>query len=117
MKEIIYNSFLSDSIKEYIRFKCSLGYSASTYDEALRRFDVFCIENYPSANAVTEEIVNHWIEKRASENTNGHIRRMITLKGFLSFLRPQPPSFRYLQRSHHRFSVLSFFCSSYSSSG
>ena len=40
MKEIIYNSFLSDSIKEYIRFKCSLGYSASTYDEALRRFDV-----------------------------------------------------------------------------
>ena len=43
MKEIIYNSFLSDSIKEYIRFKCSLGYSASTYDEALRRFDVFCM--------------------------------------------------------------------------
>ena len=91
MKEIIYNSFLSDSIKEYIRFKCSLGYSASTYDEALRRFDVFCIENYPSANAVTEEIVNHWIEKRASENTNGHIRRMITLTGFLSFLKIQKP--------------------------
>lgn len=87
MKKIAYISFLGESITQYIRFRCSLGYSASTYDEALRRFDVFCAENYPFSDSVTEQIVNHWIEKRPSENTNGHIRRMITLKGFLAFLK------------------------------
>ncbi len=34
MKEITYTSFLGKDITEYVRFKCSLGYSASTYDEA-----------------------------------------------------------------------------------
>lgn len=91
MKEITYTSFLGKSITEYIRFKCSLGYSASTYDEMLRRFDIFCTENYPLSDTVTEQIVNHWIEKHPSENTNGHIRRMIALKGFLSFLKIQKP--------------------------
>ena len=87
MKEITYTSFLGKDITEYVRFKCSLGYSASTYDEALRRFDTFCAENYPSEDTVTEQIVNRWLEKRPGENTNGHIRRMITLKGFLKFLK------------------------------
>ena len=91
MKEITYTSFLGKDITEYIRFKCSLGYSASTYDEALRRFDTFCAENYPSEDTVTEQIANQWLEKRFGENTNGHIRRMITLKGFLIFLKARKP--------------------------
>lgn len=91
MKEITYTSFLGKDITEYVRFKCSLGYSASTYDEALRRFDTFCAENYPSEDTVTEQIVNRWLEKRPGENTNGHIRRMITLKGFLKFLKARKP--------------------------
>ena len=88
---ISYISFISDEIREYISFRCSLGYSASTYDEALRRFDRFCADNYPLSMAVTEQIVSHWLEKRPDKNTNGHIRRMITIKGFLSFLKKFKP--------------------------
>lgn len=91
MKEITYTSFLGKDITEYIRFKCSLGYSASTYDEALRRFDMFCAKNYPSEDTVTEQMISQWLEKRSRENTNGHIRRMITIKGFLSFLKIRKP--------------------------
>ena len=89
--KITYTSFLGKDITEYIKFKCALGYSANTYDAALRHFDSFCAENYPTSNVVTEQIVNHWLEKRSGENTNGHIRRMITLKGFLTFLRNRSP--------------------------
>ena len=89
--KITYMSFLKNDIEDYIKFKCSLGYSASTYNEALRRFDRFCYENYPQDVVVTEQIASCWLEKRPQENTNGHIRRMIAIKGFLSFLKTRNP--------------------------
>lgn len=82
----LYSSFLSEEIQAYIEFKCSIGYSESSYDKFLRSFDVFCKENYPKEKKVTEQIVNNWIKKRQNENTNGHIRRVIAIKGFLDFL-------------------------------
>lgn len=89
--KITYISFLSKDIEDYIEFKCSLGYSSSTYDAVLGRFDAFCSDGYPFGTTVTEEIVSAWIKKTPTENTNGHIRRMIALKGFLSFLSLRQP--------------------------
>lgn len=89
--KISYKSFLSKEIDDYITFKCSLGYSPSTYDAALGRFEAFCSQNYPNASSVTKEIVDKWIGKKPTEHTNGHIRRMIALKGFLLFLGTKRP--------------------------
>lgn len=83
----IYNSFLANDIEDYIEFKCSLGYTASSYDKFLHGFDTFCSERYPEAVSVTEQMVSSWIEKHSDENTNGHIRRMIAVKGFLDFMK------------------------------
>ena len=86
MKNIIYISKFAHHIEGYIQFKCSLGYSASTYDEALKRFDRFCADKYPNATAITEELALRWCEKRDCESGNGRIRRMIALKGLLDYL-------------------------------
>jgi len=83
----LFNSFLAGEIQAYIDFKCALGYSALSYEKHLRRFDEFCCKHYPEEKTITEQIVSHWTEKRPTENTNGHIRRMIALKGFLDFLK------------------------------
>ncbi len=82
-----YTSFLANDIEDYIEFKCSLGYSAASYDKFLCGFDSFCREHYSNNTTVTEQIVNHWTQKRLNENHNGHIRRMIAIKGFLDFMK------------------------------
>lgn len=91
MSDAVFKSGFAKDIKDYVDFKCSLGYSSSTYVNAMRRFDAFLCNCYPQSTVISEEIVNRWFEKKPSENTNGHIRRMITLKGFLSFLKTRNP--------------------------
>lgn len=88
---LTYKSFLANDIEDYITLKCSLGYSATTYSGSLQRFDRYCIETHPDAHIVTKQIVEPWLEKRPSENTNGHIRRMIAINGFLVFLKTRHP--------------------------
>lgn len=46
MSSITYISIFAKDIDNYIQFKCSMGYSKSTYDNALKRFDRFCAENF-----------------------------------------------------------------------
>lgn len=86
MKEITYISSFAPCIEKYIQFKCSLGYSASTYREGLKRFDRFCADRFPGAVRISEEMALAWSAKRDSESENGRIRRMLTLKGFLDHL-------------------------------
>ena len=86
-----YKSFLANDIEDYIALKCSLGYSATTYSGNLQRFDRYCIEIHPDEHILTRQIVEPWLEKRPSENTNGHIRRMIAINGFLTFLKTRHP--------------------------
>lgn len=86
MSSITYISIFAKDIDNYIQFKCSMGYSKSTYDNALKRFDRFCAENFPDANSITEDIAIAWSEKRNNESENSRIRRMITLKGFTDYL-------------------------------
>ena len=86
MSSITYISIFAKDIDNYIQFKCSMGYSKSTYDNALKRFDRFCAESFPDANSITEDIAIAWSEKRNNESENSRIRRMITLKGFTDYL-------------------------------
>ena len=88
----LYNSFLANDIEDYIAFKCSLGYSAVSYSGNLQRFDRYCFENHPDARVVTNQILEPWLVKRPNENTNGHIRRMIAINGFLIFLKTRQPA-------------------------
>ena len=68
MSSITYISIFAKDIDNYIQFKCSMGYSKSTYDNALKRFDRFCAENFPEANSITEDIAIAWSEKRNNES-------------------------------------------------
>lgn len=86
MKDIVYTSNLAPHIEKYIQYRCSLGFSKSTYSEALRRFDRFCAERFPSADSITEDLAMTWAELRDSESENGRIRRLITLNGFSKYL-------------------------------
>lgn len=86
MSEYIYKSRLGEHIRHYIQFRESLGYSEDSY-RMLRQFDSMCFEIFPDESTVTENMVKEWTNIRKTENTNGHIRRMITLRGFLNYLR------------------------------
>lgn len=86
MKTSTYTSRFGEHIENYIMHRCSLGFSESTYRNALRRFDRFCASQFPDALSITEDLAQSWAEMRPSESRNGRIRRLITLNGFSAYL-------------------------------
>jgi len=63
-----YSSSLTPYIMGLIEQKRSLGYKYSSEADLLRRFDRFCVEQYPHEVTVSREMMLDWAAKRPSES-------------------------------------------------
>lgn len=81
-----YISNFAQHIENYIQFKCSIGYSESSYRVRMKQFDRFCALHFPDADSVSEEIVRKWSRLWNGESENNRIQRMVALKGLLDYL-------------------------------
>ncbi len=86
MNKTAYTSNFAGYIEEYIRFKCSIGYSESSYHTRMRQFDRFCTEKFPEAESISEEMVFEWSFPRNGESENNRMQRISALKGLLDYL-------------------------------
>lgn len=86
MNRAAYTSNFAGYIEKYIRFKCSIGYSESSYHTRMRQFDRFCTEKFPEAEAISEEMVIEWSFPHNGESENNRMQRISALKGLLDYL-------------------------------
>ena len=81
-----YESLFAEDIKNFISFKCALGYAASSYEKFMSIFDKFCLAENPLANELTQTLVDRWSFPRKGENINGIKRRLIAIRQFGKYL-------------------------------
>lgn len=78
-------SAISHIVKKYELYKRASGkFSRRTMDK-IRRFNDFCAHNYPSAEALTEEIVLDYCKKKKTESAKSCNNRIVGVKGFLKY--------------------------------
>lgn len=63
-----YSSLLAPHISSLIEQKRALGYKYESQPGILRRFDLFCLEHYPSETILSKEIMLDWATKRQGEH-------------------------------------------------
>ncbi len=83
------NSFESAfRIKEenFLQFKHDFGHPYQRQRYHLLEFDRFCRDNYPTAEVLSEEIVMKWATIKPTENSNGYISRITTIRQFGKYL-------------------------------
>ena len=56
-------------IYEFIQEKHALGYPYVVSEQTLHSFDKFCLENFPNADTLSEEICNAWAVIRPTEKS------------------------------------------------
>jgi hypothetical protein len=54
----IYKTFLSPQIEGFIAYREATGFWNSSSEYHLIRFERYCVENYPEATALTQEMVD-----------------------------------------------------------
>ena len=82
-----FKSFLSPKIDAFISFRNVSHWWNSTYQFNLIRFDNHCFENFPDANALTQEIVDSWCKQRGSELNNSCRTRIYAVVNLILYLR------------------------------
>ena len=78
-------------VEEMIRYKKSLGYSESTY-RVLRNNFVPYVEAGNADGTITEGLLDSWCLRRKSENDNGYIRRMSSIRSLINETVINPPA-------------------------
>lgn len=64
--------FISDfakDLEDMISLKISLGFSERTYLERVKDFDIYCRENYPYIDRLTEPLIIDWLKSGISPST------------------------------------------------
>ena len=81
-----FESSLRQKEERFIQFKKDFGhvYNSQTYH--LLDFDRFCMEEYPNADTLTEEMVMRWSVIKPTESSNGYISRITTVRQFGKYL-------------------------------
>lgn len=80
-------SFLDSHIKSYAEYRSASGRKSRSYMKNIRFFEQFCLREYPSATALTQEMVDRWCAQRSTETTNSCVTRIYGVVSFLRFLR------------------------------
>ena len=76
-------SVISDSLNRYISYqKASNAMSNSTH-ECLRYFNDYCATQHQEATTLTENIINGWCNKRITESSESHNKRISPIRSFL----------------------------------
>lgn len=60
----IFESGLAHHIEGLIQQKRADGYAYNSEEKLLKRFDTFCVQNYPELTTVTYEMAAKWSEAR-----------------------------------------------------
>lgn len=83
MKETlsIYGAYIS----EYISYRISNGFSASTFDK-LYMFDRFLAEKNYNQKILTKEIIDEWDKRRETESNVTQLKRISTVRIFCIYL-------------------------------
>ena len=76
----IFESGLAHHIEGLIQQKRADGYAYHAEEKLLKRFDTFCVQNYPELTTVTYEMAAKWSEARPCEGDAYHNRRMSVVK-------------------------------------
>ena len=76
----IFGSGLAHHIEGLIQQKRADGYAYHAEEKLLKRFDTFCVQNYPELTTVTYEMAAKWSEARPCEGDAYHNRRMSVVK-------------------------------------
>jgi len=63
------------------------GRWGNTYEANLCYFDRYCLQSYPDADVLTQEMANGWCAQRATENNNSCISRIKVTVYFIRYLR------------------------------
>ena len=63
----IFESGLAHHIEGLIQQKRADGYAYNSEEKLLKRFDTFCVQNYPELTTVTYEMAAKWSEARPGE--------------------------------------------------
>ena len=63
----IFESGLAHHIEGLIQQKRADGYAYHAEEKLLKRFDTFCVQNYPELTTVTYEMAAKWSEARPCE--------------------------------------------------
>ena len=69
----IFTSSFAPAIDAMLEYRTALGFSTSTLNNYLRRFDRYCMEHCPNDEVLTKELVFAWMNFRA-ENSKHNVR-------------------------------------------
>lgn len=83
-----YLSNLRLYIESFVQYRQACGcWNESCYGKNLRRFDHYCLKNYPYEQNLTQEMVNSWCTQRETEKKSSCINRTDVIVAFIKYLR------------------------------
>lgn len=80
-------SFLTDFIKEYVRYRKASGRTSYSYVQNVVLFDHFCAREYPGHTELTQEMADRWCKQRETESTNSCVSRIYPVLDLFKYLR------------------------------
>ena len=78
-------SFLSDILNKYKTYRIASGRISNGYLNGLHRFERFCIKEYPSADKLSQEMIDKWCCKRETEKPNSCLSRIYPVISLLRY--------------------------------
>ena len=70
MREVAFVSCVAPQIASYVRAGRAAGSLCDGYVRTLHLFDVMCADRFPDETGLTQEMVDAWCERRATEQAN-----------------------------------------------
>lgn len=78
-------SVISGSLNRYISYKKASNAMGNSTLECLRAFNGYCATHHPESTAITEKIINGWCNKRITESSESHNKRISPVRSFLRY--------------------------------
>lgn len=82
-----FNSFLAPYMKSFVDFRTAAGFWNDTYESYLHYFDKHCTQLFPERSSLTNEMVESWCTRRATESSNTCRVRTYAISNFIGYLR------------------------------
>lgn len=115
------HSFLADIIERYVAYRKASGRISFSYVKNVIFFDHYCAKEYPTANKLTQQMVDNWCKKRTTEDSNSCISRIYPIINFLRYakkrelidvempIRPKPTPRTYIPHAFTKEELQFFF--------
>ena len=83
-----FRSGITQLIEQFIVYrKASGSWNEPNYGLNIKLFDHFCADHYPLCTELTQEMVDSWCSKRASETNSSYNTRTMDIRVFIEYLR------------------------------